>query len=336
MDLGSRPLTRSTRFNVQFRRYERNFVRPLQTSYGSWATRDGLIIRLRDPSGRMGWGEVAPIPWFGTETLEQAIAFLRSLDGEISPEQLWQIPDSLPCCQFAFESAVNALTSDREPEPITFAPSTVATLLPAGDRVLQTWQTAWQAGHRTFKWKIGVLPSRTEWGLFAQLLGQLPTEGRLRLDANGALTAEDCRGWLERCDAAGDRVEFLEQPLNSVAEMQAIAPSFRTPIALDESVTQFKHLQACIQGGWRGVFVLKPAIAGFPSRLKATIQARRLDCVFSSVFESFVGQTAALQLAAAVTLIAPSHPARALGFGVGAWLDPLPPRWLETLWNRRF
>jgi len=335
MDLGSRPLTRSTRFNVQFRRYERNFVRPLQTSYGSWATRDGLIIRLRDPSGRMGWGEVAPIPWFGTETLEQAIAFLRSLDGEISPEQLWQIPDSLPCCQFAFESAVNALTSDREPEPITFAPSTVATLLPAGDRVLQTWQTAWQAGHRTFKWKIGVLPSRTEWGLFAQLLGQLPAEGRLRLDANGALTAEDCRGWLERCDAAGDRVEFLEQPLNSVAEMQVIAPSFRTPIALDESVTQFKHLQACIQGGWRGVFVLKPAIAGFPSRLKATIQARRLDCVFSSVFESFVGQTAALQLAAAVTPIAPPSP-RALGFGVGAWLDPLPPRWLETLWNRRF
>lgn len=336
MDFGSRPLTPLTHLNVQFRRYERNFVRPLQTSYGSWAKREGLIIRLRDAAGCMGWGEVAPIPWFGTETLDQAIDFIRSLDGEISPAQLWQIPDTLPCCQFAFESAVNGLTSDREPEPIAFAPSTVATLLPAGDRVLQTWQTAWQAGHRTFKWKIGVLPSATEWGLFAQLLAQLPAEGRLRLDANGALTAADCRGWLERCDAAGDRVEFLEQPLNSVAEMQAIAPHFRTPIALDESVTQFKQLQACIHGGWRGVFVLKPAIAGFPSRLKATIQARRLDCVFSSVFESFVGQTAALQLAESAAAIAPLDSPRALGFGVGAWLEPLPSRWLETLWNRRF
>jgi len=323
---------RSNRLNVQFRYYERNFVRPLQTSYGSWAKREGIVVRLRDEADRFGWGEIAPLPWFGTETLEQAIAFLRSLDGEISPAQLWQIPDTLPCCQFALESAFKSLANDRELAPFTLPPDRLAALLPAGERVLSSWQTPWTAGHRTFKWKIGVFASELEWGWFAQLLGNLPPEGRLRLDANGALTEAACRGWLERCDGAGDRVEFLEQPLAQVAPMQAIAPHFRTPIALDESVTQFKHLQAAVQGGWRGLFVLKPSIAGFPSRLQATIQTRGLDCVFSSVFESFVGQGAALRLA---EVGARPGGARALGFGVGSWLDPLPPRWLEGLWNRR-
>lgn len=320
------------RLKVQFKPYARSFLRPLHTSYGRWETREGLILRLRDRTGRLGWGDVAPLPWFGTETLQGAIDFIRALDGEMALEQVWQIPDHLPCCQFAFESAVRGLSERPEPPRISLEPARVAALLPAGDRAVAAWAAAWQRGHRTFKWKIGVFASELEWQWLGQLLERLPASGRLRLDANGALTPDSCRGWLERCDRAGDRVEFLEQPLDSVAEMQAIASQFRTPIALDESVTQFKQLQACLNAGWRGPVVLKPAIAGFPSRLQATIQAKKLDCVFSSVFETFVGQGAALSLAAGAS----PQKQRALGFGVDAWLEPLPDQWLDRLWQQRF
>ena len=77
-------------FSFDFRPYRRPFLRPLETHHGLWSDREGIIIRLRpspatDTStpqlqesllSRQGaFGEIAPVPWFGSETLEQAIAF---------------------------------------------------------------------------------------------------------------------------------------------------------------------------------------------------------------------------------------------------------------------
>jgi o-succinylbenzoate synthase len=83
---------------------------------------------------------------------------------------------------------------------------------------------------------------------------------------------------------------------------------------LDESVASLRDLATCYEGGWRGIFVIKPGIIGSPSRLRRFLKENPIDVVFSSVFETSVGRKAALQLAGEL-----SHPGYAVGFGVNHW-----------------
>ena len=93
------------RYQFKFRPYQRRFVQSLTTNHGKWDIREGIILRLTDENLRVGWGEIAPISWFGSETLEQALDFCHQLPEEITNEIIFSIPDELPACQFGFESA---------------------------------------------------------------------------------------------------------------------------------------------------------------------------------------------------------------------------------------
>ena len=92
--------------------------------------------------------------------------------------------------------------------------------------------------------------------------------------------------------------------------MLQLSQEYITPLALDESVASFQQLQSAHQQGWQGVFVIKAAIMGFPSRLVEYCQANSLDVVISSVFETEVGRSAVLKIAQQL-----NH-SRAVGFGV--------------------
>ena len=59
-------------YRFSHRAYRLPLRQPLRTAHGLWAEREGLIVRVEDESGRVGFGEIAPIEWFGTETLAEA------------------------------------------------------------------------------------------------------------------------------------------------------------------------------------------------------------------------------------------------------------------------
>lgn len=311
-------------YQFQFRLYQRQFVRSLSTSHGNWETREGIIIKLIDETGAIGWGEIAPLPWFGSETLDDALNFCTQLGKEITTETIFAISDRLPACQFGFESAWEAL---KHPQKVDLN-GNFSALLPTGDAALHTWQKLWQQGYRTFKWKIGVSPINEEIEIFQKLIQALPNQVKLRLDANGGLNWATAIEWLKVSDLWA--IEFLEQPL-PVGEEKAIlelSKQYSTPLALDESVATIAQLKACYQLGWRGVFVIKPCIAGSPFYLRKFCQQNSLDVVFSSVFETSIGRESALKLAAEL-----SSKNRALGFGVNHWFKEDEKTWLTDLWN---
>jgi len=311
-------------------------------------------LRLTQETGQVAWGEIAPLPWFGSESFEQAEDFCQQLGNVVTEETIFSIPAALPACQFGFESAWEALQeqipensleagsrrvdshlsldSSSFPCPSFLNPKLKSSgLLPTGEAALEAWQGLWHQGYDTFKWKIGVAPIEAELKLFNQLIQALPSEAKLRLDANGGLSKSEAEAWLQVCDG-GDRakVEFLEQPL-PVEQFDALlklSHQYSTPIALDESVSTLKELESCYQQGWRGIFVIKAAIAGSPKRLRHFCQTYEIDSVFSSVFESAIGRQAALQLAAKL-----SHPNRAIGFGINHWFAEDDETWLENLWK---
>jgi o-succinylbenzoate synthase len=304
--------------NLEFRSYRRPFRQPLKTAHGLWCLREGILLRLSDDEGRIGWGEIAPIAEFGTESMGQAIQFCRSLPSEITPELFSQIPSTLPACQFGLESAWETLVAIADPNRLD---RPLSYLLPTGAVALLTWRSAWQAGFRTFKWKIGVAPINEELSLLEQLTATLPDGAKLRLDANGGLTPDQAVQWLTQTDRHPN-IEFVEQPL-PVDQMEALlklSDRFSTPIALDESVTTVEQLEACVQQGWRGIFVVKPAIAGSPSRLRQLIGINHLDIVWSSVFETAIARQYIQKY------LMPSVPdrGRAIGFGTQHWFEISP------------
>lgn len=302
---------------LKFQRYSRPFRSPLTTRYGEWSLREGILLQLQDQTGAVGLGEIAPLPWFGSETVEQALDFCQQLPAEIDPTTIFSIPTTLPACQFGFESAWEALTQKVALPKSNFSPLTYCGLLPTGKTALQTWSSLWEQGYRTFKWKIGVAALTAELAWFQTLIQILPANTKLRLDANGGLDWQAACAWLTACDHAQPvEIEYLEQPLavDQFAAMQQLSDRYRTPVALDESVGTLNQLEVCYKQGWRGIFVIKPAIAGSPQRLRQFCQHHQIEAVFSSVFETRVGRQAALKLAADL-----SYSQRAVGFGVDHW-----------------
>jgi len=342
-------------YQFSFRYFSQKFTKPIITNHGVWEIRESIIIRLIDEKNHITWGEISPISWFGSETIEQALDFCRQLPQTITTEIIFAIPDKLPACQFAFESSTHAggfcLYSRDFQSPGNFESSTHAGgfclysrdfqspnltnltysgLLPAGKSALNQWSNLWKQGYKTFKWKIGVHEINQELEIFDLLISSLPTSAKLRLDANGGLTYQQAKLWLKKCDQFSPKIEFIEQPLSvdKFTEMQALSNLYLTPIALDESIANFHQLESCFHQGWRGIFVIKPGIFGSPSQLREFCKQHQIDMVFSSVFETEIGRQASLQLAAEL-----STNNRAVGFGINHFFQQQEANWLENLWK---
>ncbi|MCF2971887.1 o-succinylbenzoate synthase [Synechococcus sp. Nb3U1] len=320
-----------TDLKFEFRPYRRPFRQPLRTHHGLWLIREGILIRLTDiGTGIHRYGEIAPIPWFGSETLEQALQFCQQLPRQISKAYLFGIPEELPACQFGFESAGLAL---QDPDGFNRDLSGLAFcgLLPAGEAALTQAGSLYEQGYRVLKWKVGVRERQQEWQVLTDLIKHLPQDCHLRLDANGGLTGLEAHEWLALCDQVNHhspgRIEFLEQPLspNHSTELVHLSQQYQTPIALDESVAQLSQLKRLHQSGWVGILVVKPALLGSCLALQDyRDQHPELDLVFSSALETPIG--AWHGIAWAGSLQPKTACPRALGWGVGSFFptwDPL-------------
>jgi O-succinylbenzoate synthase len=326
-------------YQFAFRAYRLPLRVPLRTAHGLWTEREGLLVRLEDEAGRAGFGEIAPVPWFGTETPAEAEEVCRSLGEKVNATALDAVPERFGCVRFALACALV--------EPAKVAPEKrlpVAALLPAGRAALKMLPEKLEAGFLAFKWKVGVERAEEELGVLDDLLARLPEYARLRLDANGAWDRRQAEKWLGRC--AERPVEFVEQPVAPDKEetLLGLAEDYPVTLALDESVTDLAAACEWQAKGWPGVFVLKPALAGPPEEIAAWIRATRADVVFSSAIETALGRTAILRVVLAHELTK-----RAVGFGVGEifgarrWDGPatgplVDARWCEAvnpeeLWN---
>lgn len=277
-----------------FQAYQRIFTKPLRTARGAWSVRQGFIVCVEDESG-VGYGEIAPIPEFGSETLAAAEDFLWGLvaDSELADDVAALA--ALPCCAFGLSSAQGQMLSN--PASVGRRNYEVAALLPAGAAGLRVLQAKLARGYETFKWKVGVDFAEVEQSLFQKMMARLPTGARLRLDANCGFSITDLESWLWVLQRYADQVEYLEQPLTVGQEslMAEYAESFGVPIALDESLNSAAGWQWLRE--WRGPLVVKPALMGDIAALVERLRPVAERVVISSVFETAVGLENTLRIA---------------------------------------
>lgn len=294
-------------YRFSFKKYLLPLRIPLRTAHGWWAEREGLIVRLENETGITGFGEIAPIPWFGTETMVEAEEVLHQFGNMVPEELLDKIPARFGCVRFAIAQArsVSSPVTSKNRLP-------VAALLPAGRDGLRVLVEKLEAGFLTFKWKVGVGDREDELGILDDLLAQIPTHTKLRLDANGAWDRRTAARWLTRC--ADRPIEFVEQPVSPAEEdtLLGLANDYPVKLALDESVVHLSDARRWQGLGWPGVFVIKPALAGPLNEVIDWILKTKADVVFSSAIESSLARSAILS-----AVLEQPLSRRALGFGVG-------------------
>ncbi len=282
--------------------------------------REGVWLRIEDEAGRVGFGEAATLRIFGTETAEEAEAVLRGMGEWVEEGGLREIPARLGCVRNAVEEALammresGAANGKREEDRERAEYLSVAALLPAGRAVLEAIGPKADAGFRVFKWKVGVGDVTDELALLDDVCAELPEGAKLRLDANGAWDRRRAERWLERC--AERPVEFVEQPIAREGRgaedlLRGLAEDYPVEIALDESLVGDGDVERWLGGGWRGVFVVKPALVGDVRGALARLEKAKAKVVFSSALETGIGARAALRHA-----FAWKGERRAVGFGV--------------------
>jgi len=317
-------------YRFAFKTYRRELAAPLRTAHGAWTAREGLIVRLEREAGGVGYGEIAPIPWFGTETMEEATALCAAWGGRVDAVTLDAVPERFGCARFALtaaradKGASGSTRSTRLP---------VAALLPAGRAALEKLPAKLEQGFLGLKWKVGVGDAADEMGILDDLLGALPAYVKLRLDANGAWDRRTAERWLAVC--AERPVEFVEQPVAPEASdaLRGLAKDYPVKLALDESIVRLDAARRWQAEGWGGVFVIKPALCGPLTEIAAWVRETKADVVISSAIETVVGRVAILRWALESGLTT-----RALGFGTGevfgsrAWDGPASGPLIDEAW----
>ncbi len=295
-------------YRLAYRRYALPLRAPVRTAHGVLSVREGLLVRLESEDGTVGYGEASPLEGFGRETVDADEAWVSGCGDRIDAETLSQIPPGLDCLHRAFDVARGEAPVPNHP----YLP--VAALLPAGKAALAALPARVELGFRTFKWKVGVGDPADEWALCTDLLAGLPTGARLRLDANGAWDRRVAERWLARCEDWP--VEHVEQPVAPESRgaddlLRGLAEDYPTPIALDESLAGAGDVERWLGDGWRGVYVIKPALVAHLSVVLDRLARAGARVVFSSALETRAGTRASLAAAFAWT-----GEVRALGFGV--------------------
>ncbi len=262
-----------------------------------WDWRETVGVRLEDESGRVGFGEIAPLTGFGGESFADAIAFLHCLGDSVDSAALHDISGQLPASAFGLSSALHRMANPTG----QFKLRNTAFL---GDtrQAMQRLKPATKAGFCHFKIKLGVAPVAQEIQSVKDLLSSLPDGGKLRLDANGAFEWQELEQWIDNF-ADNLYIEFMEQPLSKANTIRHFADLVSThpifPMALDESIQSPEDWQHFLADcSWPGYAVIKPSLFGSYAECQIAIRGLEDRVVISSAFESPVGARALAALAA--------------------------------------
>lgn len=301
---------------VEWHPYKRSFKRPFKTGLGDFFYREGIILRIKDGAGRVGYGEIAPWPFFGTETLSACVKWCEAFAKRwASVEDLFKSVRAKPCCSFALDMAMwmMALEEDALRRTVSIP---LCGYLPAGDDVLPVLDDKLSEGFLSFKWKVGVASIDKEQTLFRHIWQKVhQSGGALRLDPNGVWTLAQALSWLSFLKDYP--IDYIEQPLKEGQEgaMEALALRYKNVVlALDSSVRCVEAIRHF--GSKFCVLVIKPAWLGGWGNLHQVLKNVSARVVYSSALETLVGAGGVLlRIGQSFDTVAP------VGFGVDGIFD---------------
>lgn len=245
-------------------------------------TREGLLVKVEGA----GYGEIAPLPGWSRETLEDVLQELKS--GKIVS----------PSVQFGLESA---LLSSSDPLSLPICPL----LTGSAEEILQA---AERVSGSLVKVKLGDL--RAEKAI--DILRELRKKFHLRVDLNRKWALADSLKVFSHFSQTD--FDFIEEPCQNARDLH----QFPFPIGADESLRD-TSLEELLKIPHLKALVFKPTLMGgmrVGKMLADVARRHQLDLIFSACFESGIGIARIAHMAQALGV-----PIRPLGLDTYRYLE---------------
>lgn len=292
---------------------------PLSAAHCRPKTRTGLLVALRNDHDAVGWGDIAPLPGFSREDIDQAIQaatdLLSGIPAADSSGLAAMAQQSFPSVAFGIESALYSLRALQLWPGRTGSESVPVNGLLSGslEEVESGARRLMDAGYRTLKLKVGRNSIEEDLEKVAAVRRWADSSVRLRLDANQAWNLDEA---IEFGRAARKyEIEHMEEPLRDSARLEDFYRGCGVAYALDESLRTMNPADVGARLGLAALILKPTLLGGMEKSLQFVRRALELDLVpvLSSSFESSVGLFALADMAAAVA------PETACGLGTAAW-----------------
>lgn len=287
--------------------------------------REGAIVEVFVEEHDSGIGEIAPMPEFGGETLDDALAVLPSIAAHLSgccliealnyvatQQEAGELPAPVACgleialldalgkqegCSLGVLLATNTIKSAVAVNAVIGAQAVEAAARQAQEAVF--------AGFDCLKLKMGH-------GLYeeieqvAAVRKAVGPEIHLRLDGNEGWSFEQARTILAACEPFA--IQYVEQPLRvyDLSGMYRLRQEVSIPIAADEAVYNLESARRVLDWQAADILIVKPSlVGGLRAAQRIVYEAARYDvpCVVTSTIETGIGLLGALHLAAALPQI---------------------------------
>ncbi|WP_249962904.1 o-succinylbenzoate synthase [Histophilus somni] len=258
--------------------------------------REGLFVQIKCGEHE-GWGEIAPLPEFSQETLEQAkeqtVQWLKKWEQARSANQKFSLQGLYPSVAFGLSCAL----AEIEGELVQEGNYQVAPLCYGDpDELYDVLNQI--PGEKVAKIKVGMYEANRD-GMIADMLLEAIPDLYLRLDANRSWTLSKAQLFAKYVKPEHrKRIQFLEEPCKTQDDSRQFAQDTGIALAWDESIREqgFKlekepHLAA---------IVIKPTLIGsLQDCVKLIEKAHQfgLKAVISSSIESSLGLTQLARIA---------------------------------------
>ncbi|WP_105902406.1 o-succinylbenzoate synthase [Vibrio gangliei] len=274
--------------------------------------RNGYIIELKD-SGKIGYGECAPLPGFSQETLEEVEVQLKEALEHWYQTGLWSDWNQYaPSVAFALSMA-QAELSNLLPEQGEYRAAPLCSGDP--DELLPVFDAMEETGRqKVAKVKVGLYEPIRDGMLVNLFLESIP-DLQLRLDANRSWTLEKALKFAQYVSPEyRARIAFLEEPCKTESLSRDFAQKTGITIAWDEALqqTDFNEIELDSLFGQEslgerflgehvGAWVIKPTLIGSLERCNQLIDFAHqhgIQTVISSSIESSLGLNQLARLSA--------------------------------------
>ncbi|PWN01956.1 O-succinylbenzoate synthase [Nocardioides silvaticus] len=238
---------------------------PMRTRFRGVTVREAALVE-----GPEGWGEWSPFLEYDARVAEP-----------------W-----LRCAEEAAVGDWPAAVRDTVPVNVT-----VPAVDPATAHAIVT-----RGGCRTAKVKVAE-PGQVladDGARLEAVRDALGSDGRIRIDANGAWSVDDAVAAIGALDRAAGGLEYVEQPSPSVEDLAAVRRRVSVPIAADESIRRAEDPYRVRDLEAADVAVLKVQPLGGVRACLRIAEEIGLPVVVSSALETSVGIAAGVALAAAL------------------------------------
>ncbi|KHT45885.1 o-succinylbenzoate synthase [Vibrio sinaloensis] len=258
--------------------------------------REGFVVEL-ELDGETGRGEIAPLPGFSLESMDDAYSQLVEQLALWREGRTFELDKLYPSVAFGLSMAQLEL-ENQLPQSGCYQAAPLCSGDP--DELLPKLNA--MTGDKVAKIKVGLYEPIRDGMLVSLFLESIP-DLTLRLDANRAWTAEKAQQFAKKvAPSLRGRIAFIEEPCQAPGDSFSFAINTGIAIAWDETLQHAIRKDDFKLEDFNGAkaIVIKPTLIGSVQRCIELIERAKalgIKAVISSSIESSLGLTQLARLA---------------------------------------